>query len=210
MAQSLLATPAHWILGPFIRPASGNPVITPNKSSVFDDPLRKAPVHWEALHTFNPAAVVRDGKVIVLYRAEDDSGSMQIGMHTSRLGFAESSDGIHFTRRPTPVFFPTNDAQKDREWEGGVEDPRIVEKEDGTYILNYTQWNRTTYSIGVATSKDLVNWTKYGPALGTTGKYANLMYKSASIVTATRWQGRQEPSARRKDPRQILDVLGRS
>jgi predicted GH43/DUF377 family glycosyl hydrolase len=114
---------------------------------------------------------------------------MQIGMHTSRLGFAESSDGIHFTRRPTPVFFPADDAQKDREWEGGVEDPRIVEKEDGTYVLNYTQWNRTTYSIGVATSKDLVNWTKHGPALGTTGKYANLMYKSASIVTQLVGQG---------------------
>lgn len=178
-----VATPASWIIGPFIRPANGNPVITPNKASVFDCPLRKAPVHWEALHTFNPAAVVRDGKVVVLYRAEDDSGSMQIGMHTSRLGLAESSDGIHFTRRPTPVFFPANDAQKDREWEGGVEDPRIVESEDGTYILNYTQWNRTTYSIGVATSKDLVNWTKHGPALGAAGKYANLMYKSASIVT---------------------------
>ena len=35
----------------------------------------KAPVRWQATHTFNPAAVVKDGKVYVLYRAEDDSGS---------------------------------------------------------------------------------------------------------------------------------------
>jgi predicted GH43/DUF377 family glycosyl hydrolase len=122
---------------------------------VFDDPIRGTAVHWEALHTFNPAAVVRNGVVDVLYRAEDDSGAMQIGMHTSRLGLAESADGIHFTRRATPVFFPAQDTQELREWPGGVEDPRIVEAEDGTYVLTYTQWNRSTYSVGIATSPDL-------------------------------------------------------
>jgi predicted GH43/DUF377 family glycosyl hydrolase len=140
-------------------------------------------MHWEALHTFNPATVVRKGKVMVLYRAEDDSGSMQIGMHTSRLGLAESSDGIHFTRLPEPVFYPAEDSQKAREWPGGVEDPRLVEAPDGTYVLTYTQWNRKTYSIGVATSRDLLHWSKHGPALGETGPYAQLMYKSGGIVT---------------------------
>ena len=142
-------------------------------------------MQWEALHTFNPAAIVRDGKVYVLYRAEDNSGTMQIGMHTSRLGLAESEDGIHFTRRPEPVFYPGRDDQKAREWPGGVEDPRIVEGEDGTYVLTYTQWNRKTYSVGIATSTDLTHWTKHGPAFLTAagGKYAHLKYKSAGIVT---------------------------
>lgn len=179
-----LATPAQsWQLGPFMRPPSGNPVITPDKSAFFQDPILNARVHWEALHTFNPAAVVRDGKIEILYRAEDDSGKMQIGMHTSRLGLAESDDGIHFVRRGEPVFYPANDDQKAREWPGGAEDPRIVESPDGTYVLTYTQWNRQTYSVGIATSKDLLHWTKHGPAFGSTGKYANLMYKSAGIVT---------------------------
>jgi beta-1,2-mannosidase len=174
-----------WTIGPFTRPATGNPVIAPNPASTFDDPIRHAPVHWEALHTFNPAAVVRNGKVYVLYRAEDDSGTMQIGMHTSRLGMAESSDGVHFTRSAEPVFYPAEDAQKEREWPGGVEDPRIVESEDGTYVLTYTQWNRKTYSVGIATSRDLLHWTKYGPAFAAVahGKYASLKYKSAGIVT---------------------------
>ncbi len=171
-----------WAIGPFTRPVD-EPVIRPQLESVFADPIDGKPVHWEALHTFNPAAIVRNGKVYVLYRAEDDSGSMQIGMHTSRLGLAESDDGIHFTRRPEPVFFPAEDGQKSREWPGGVEDPRIVEAPDGTYVLTYTQWNRETYSIGVATSPDLVHWTKHGPALGETGAYAHLMYKSGGIVT---------------------------
>jgi len=178
-------TTAPWRIGPFARPASGNPVIAPRADSVFKDPIAKVPTHWEALHTFNPAAVARDGKILVLYRAEDDSGAMAIGGHTSRLGLAESGDGIHFTRRDAPVFYPAKDSQESREWPGGVEDPRIVEREDGTYVLTYTQWNRKTYSVGIATSRDLTHWTKHGPAFERAegGKYADLKYKSAGIVT---------------------------
>ena len=151
----------------------------------FEDPILHKPGAWEALHTFNPAAIVRNGKVYVLYRAEDNSGTMDIGGHTSRLGLAESDDGIHFKRMGEPVFYPAEDDQQAREWPGGVEDPRIVERDDGTYVLTYTQWNRKTYSVGIATSRDLKHWTKYGPAFLTAlgGKYANLMYKSAGIVT---------------------------
>jgi predicted GH43/DUF377 family glycosyl hydrolase len=177
--------PATWEIGPFTRPASGNPVITPLPLSVFTDPVLKTPVHWEDLHTFNPAAIVREGKVYILYRAEDNSGTMQIGEHTSRLGLAESEDGIHFIRRPEPVFYPAKDSQQPREWPGGVEDPRIVESSDGIYVLTYTQWNRKTYSVGIATSRDLTHWTRHGPAFATAsnGKYAELKYKSAGIVT---------------------------
>ena len=174
-----------WQLGPFVRPEKGNPVIEPRPKSTFDDSLPEKPVQWEALHTFNPAAVVRKGKIFVLYRAEDNTGIAEIGGHTSRLGLAESKDGIHFKRRSTPVLFPADDSQKEREWPGGVEDPRVVESEDGTYVLTYTQWNRTTYTVGIATSRDLIHWKKVGPAfqdaLG--GKYQALKYKSAGIVT---------------------------
>ena len=177
------ATP--WVIGPFARPATGNPVVTPNTASTFQDPIEKKPVQWEALHTFNPAAIVRHGKIYVLYRAEDNSGAMEIGGHTSRLGMAETADGIHFERSGVPVFYPADDDQKAREWPGGVEDPRIVEREDGTYVLTYTQWNRKTYSVGIASSRDLKHWTKHGPAFSAAsgGKYADLMYKSAGIVT---------------------------
>lgn len=174
-----------WVIGPFTRPEPGGPVITPRPSSTFTDPVLDAPVHWEALHTFNPAAIVRQGKVYLLYRAEDDSGTMMVGGHTSRLGLAESADGIHFERHAAPVFFAAKDEQRSREWPGGVEDPRLVEAPDGTYVLTYTQYNRTTYSVGIATSPDLTHWTKYGPAFGegSNNKYALLQYKSAGIVT---------------------------
>src|SRR5579863_9449555 len=170
-AQPQKAQP--WVIGHFTRPAEGNPVIAPQPTSTFRDPILKSQVQWEALHTFNPAAVVRNGKVDVLYRAEDNSGAMEIGGHTSRLGLAESSDGVHFKRAGEPVFYPAEDDQKAREWPGGVEDPRIVERDDGTYVLTYTQWNRDTHSVGIATSRDLMHWTKYGPAFLTAagGKY---------------------------------------
>jgi predicted GH43/DUF377 family glycosyl hydrolase len=60
-----------------------------------------------------------------------------------------------------------------------------VESEDGTYVLTYTQWNRKTYKVGVATSKDLLHWIKYGPVFAGIdgGKYKHLKYKSAGIVT---------------------------
>lgn len=169
--------------GRFERPPESKPIITPKPKIIFQDPLEQRPVEWEALHTFNPAAIVRNGKVFVLYRAEDNSGSMKIGMHTSRLGLAESADGVHFQQHAQPVFYPDRDTEQSREWPGGVEDPRIVESEDGTYILAYTQWNRNTYRVGIASSRDLMHWTKHGPAFGLSGKYASLAYKSSGIVT---------------------------
>lgn len=186
-----LFIPSHaaapdWTFGPFVRPAVASPVISPNRDSVFTCALRGEAVHWEALHTFNPAAVVRDGRICVIYRAEDDSGEMIVGGHTSRLGLAESEDGVHFRRRQTPIFYPSNDEEKSREWPGGCEDPRIVETEDGKYVMTYTQWNRRMTDAAIATSKDLLDWTKHGPAFGANSKYANLSHKSAGIVCRLR------------------------
>ena len=185
------AMPAQsWTLGPFTRPVDA-PVISPNPGSTFIDPISGQQVHWETLHTFNPAAAIApDGSIAVLYRAEDDAGSMMVGGHTSRLGLALSSDGLKFITQPAPVLYMDNDAQKPNEFPGGVEDPRIVQASDGTYVLTYTQWarDRQRYSIGIATSKDLRHWTKYGPAFDAAehGRYRDLLYKSAAILTELR------------------------
>lgn len=142
-------------------------------------------VRWEEYATFNPAAVVKGGRIYVLYRAEDASGEMKIGGHTSRIGLAESTDGLRFTRRSTPVLFPDKDAQQEREWPGGVEDPRIVETEDGSYVLTYTQWNHKVPRLAVATSRDLLTWTKHGPAFAKAsgGKYLATESKSGAILS---------------------------
>lgn len=173
-----------WALGPFIRPAGVNPVISPNPKSTFPDPMSNKQVAWEAADVFNPAAAVKNNKIYVLYRSEDKSGK-GIGERTSRLGMTESTDGIKMKRRSTPVFYPADDSQKEFEWPGGCEDPRIAVTEDGTYVMLYTQWNKKVPRLAVATSKDLTTWTKHGPAFykAYNGKFKDLASKSASVVT---------------------------
>ncbi|HEY0258197.1 MAG TPA: glycoside hydrolase family 130 protein [Candidatus Methylacidiphilales bacterium] len=173
-----------WGWGPFVRPNGVNPLIKPDPNATFDCPMAGKPIHWEATHTFNPSAVVKDGKVYILYRAEDDSGT-HIGGYTSRIGMAVSDDGLHFTTSPTPVLYPDNDAQKAMEWRGGCEDPRLIEGPEGTYVILYTQWNRKNVTLAAATSKDLVHWEKHGGifAKALDGRYAALRGgKSGAIV----------------------------
>jgi predicted GH43/DUF377 family glycosyl hydrolase len=134
-------------------------------------------VKWEEKDVFNPAAVVRDGKIYLLYRAEDTLGKFA---GTSRIGLATSDDGLHFVKKDTPVIYPQNDSLKALEWEGGVEDPRIVESEMGQYIMTYTAYDGTTARLLIATSPDLEHWTKHGVALQ--GIHRNTWSKSGAIV----------------------------
>ena len=175
-----VAQTSGWTLGPFTKPKGVNPIISSSPTAAVRSPITDSTVRWEQFATFNPAAVVRDGRVYVLYRAEDATGDTIIGGHTSRIGLAESRDGLHFTRRARPVLFPDRDAQQENEWPGGVEDPRIVEREDGEYVLTYTQWNRKIPKLAVATSRDLVHWTKHGPAFP--AKYQASETKSGAIL----------------------------
>lgn len=158
-----------WQLGPFSRPTS-QPVISPNTKAQFDCPMRQQPIRWMSNHTFNPAAVVKDNKIHLLFRAEDGDGQ-QIGNYTSRIGHALSEDGIHFSIADKPVLYPDNNPQwQGYEWFGGCEDPRIASEVNGHYALYYTQWNKDNplgqkenARIGVATSTDLIHWQKHGP-----------------------------------------------
>lgn len=183
--SSSFAQEKPWMLGPFQRPLEAQPIISPQTQTVFKDPMTGKTVAWESMATFNPAAIVKDGLVHVLYRAEEKLGEKEIGGHTSRLGMAISEDGFQFSRETQPIFYPNEDSQKRYEWTGGTEDPRIVETEDGLYILTYTQWNRDVPRLAVATSRDLRNWEKHGPIFEhwKEGKYHNSESKSGAIVT---------------------------
>jgi len=172
-----------WIIGPFFRPEGANPVISPQPTA-FYCPMRKEQVKWEESDTFNPAATVKDGKIVVLYRAEDNS-ARGIGKRTSRIGYAESADGVTMRRFGNPILFPAEDDFKSIEWPGGCEDPRVAMTDDGLYVMLYTAWNRKTPRLAVATSKDLKNWTKHGLAFGKAynGRFSKIATKSASILT---------------------------
>lgn len=174
-----------WMLGPFEREVNQKPIIEPRADTDFEDPMTGNNVFWESMATFNPAAILKDGKIHVLYRAEEKLGENEIGGHTSRLGLATSEDGKSYQRETEPIFYPAEDNQKEFEWTGGTEDPRIVETADGKYVLTYTQWNREYPRLAIATSADLRNWEKHGPVFQSwkDGKYHNIETKSGAIVT---------------------------
>ena len=173
-----------WALGGFVRPEKANPIITPNPSNQFDCPMQDKKIGWEESDVFNPAATVKDGKIYVLYRAEDNSAT-GIGKRTSRIGLAESEDGIHMKRKKSPVMYPDKDNMKEYEWEGGCEDPRVTMTEDGLYVMAYTSWNRKVARLCIATSHDLVKWEKHGPAFAKAynGRFKDIFCKSGSMVT---------------------------
>ena len=130
---------------------------------------------WEAAGTFNPAVVVQKtaggDKIVMLYRAQDKLG-------TSRLGYAESTDGIHFTRREHPVLSPAAKYEKD----GGVEDPRLVQF-GNTYYLTYTGYNKKDAQLCLATSTDLIHWERKGVIMPADKGNWNVKWtKSGAIV----------------------------
>jgi predicted GH43/DUF377 family glycosyl hydrolase len=126
---------------------------------------------WESAGTFNPAVVRHGSKFVMLYRAQDAAG-------TSRLGYAESADGIFFTRRAEPVLSPQADYEKD----GGVEDPRLQRFGD-TYYLTYTGYNKKDAQLCLATSQDLIHWERKGVILPAyKGNWNRGWTKSGAIV----------------------------
>ena len=140
--------------------ATTQPILSPRESG------------FDAAGAFNPAVIKKDGKFVMLYRAQD-------ARKTSRLGYAISNDGIHFTARPEPVLSPEAEYEKD----GGVEDPRLVEI-GGTYYLTYTGYNTKDAQLCLATSKDLLHWNRKGVILpAKQGRWNTGWTKSGAILT---------------------------
>jgi beta-1,2-mannobiose phosphorylase / 1,2-beta-oligomannan phosphorylase len=118
-----------------------NPILSPRPD-----------VWWESEAVFNPAAVVDNGRVHLLYRAMGSDG-------ISRIGYASSRDGIHFDERhQDPMYAPTRDfgiperkriygplSYSTRHYAsgggwGGCEDPRAV-KIDGHLHMTFVAFD---------------------------------------------------------------------
>ncbi|MFN8258474.1 MAG: glycoside hydrolase family 130 protein [Bacteroidales bacterium] len=161
-----------------------NPVLMADSTFTFVDPIKNAEVKWQKADVFNPAAIVKDSLVYLLYRCEDNPAAI-LGGRTSRIGLASSTDGIHFTKYPKPVLYPDSSEFMAFDYPGGCEDPRVVQTEEGLYVMAYTSWNYKVARLSIAFSKDLVNWEKQGLAFAkaSNGKFSETWSKSASIIT---------------------------
>ena len=130
------------------------PAVTIHAERLSDEPvLRPAAPPWMEAGAFNAAAVMVNGKTVLLFRARDARG-------TSRIGYAESADGLHFKIDPRPVLEPVEPYERG----GGVEDPRVLRI--GTiYYMTYTGYNGRDAQLCLATSPDLRHWSRQGVIL---------------------------------------------
>jgi predicted GH43/DUF377 family glycosyl hydrolase len=166
-----------WTLGPFVRQPGA--ILGPAPELRFDCPVTGRSVAWAAKDVFNPGAVVHDGRVHLLVRAEDRDGRYA---GVSRIGLATSDDGVRFTLEPQPVLFPADDEWQAWEWPGGCEDPRVVESPDGGFVCTYTAFDGKNASLCVATSPDLRTWHKHGPAFAGS-PWLKRTSKSGAVLT---------------------------
>ncbi len=114
--------------------------------------LTPRPGKFDSVGAFNPAAVkLKNGNFVMLYRGQDDKG-------VSRIGYAESKDGVNFSRRDEPVLTPSQPDEKN-----GIEDPRLSPSlvEPGQWDLTATIYN-TDAQLVLFRSKDLLNWRRIG------------------------------------------------
>jgi predicted GH43/DUF377 family glycosyl hydrolase len=174
---------AKWDFKSFYKPAE-NPILKADSLFTFVDPIKNEQVKWQRADVFNPAAIVKDNKVYLLYRSEDNPAAI-LGGRTSRIGLAYSEDGLHFTKYPVPVLYPDSSEFMQYDYPGGCEDPRIIETEDSLYVLAYTSWNYKVARLSMAVSRDLIHWEKKGPAFAKAydGKFLDIWSKSGSIIT---------------------------
>ena len=169
IAQDSALPEDDWAFSHFEKVDSLNPILSPSAGLSFTDPITKNQIKWEERNVLNPTAVVRDGQVFLMYRAQDLLG-------TSRIGMAVSKDGLHFEKMDAPVFHPDEDDMKVYEWNyrksledqtnaetciscyfDGAEDPRIVESPEGIYFMTYTAYDGKTARLSIASSPDLLS-----------------------------------------------------
>ncbi len=96
-----------------------NPILKPIKDHA-----------WESERVFNCAVTYENGKIHIVYRAQDENG-------VSRLGYASSTDGYSIEERlDNPIFVPSNHREA-----FGCEDPRIT-KIGNDYYMCYTAYGK--------------------------------------------------------------------
>jgi beta-1,2-mannosidase len=136
-----------WAIGPFVK-YGANPILRPERPG------------WESWNVYNPGVIFDDGWFRMLYRGQENN---KVGPDTktlSRIGYAESLDGVTFLPNAVPVI----DATEPFESRYGCEDARLV-KYRGVYYAFYTgnlSASSSEICLCEATSHDCVHWNKLG------------------------------------------------
>ncbi len=122
--------------------SSNNPILSPNPNHA-----------WESAGAFNGCVVEVDGIYHMVYRAlSDEKRQNGVNMRVSTVGYATSTDGVHFGEHHM-LFEPTED------WEVyGCEDPRITYL-DGKFYIFYTALSVYPFAAyGIKTARENNIW----------------------------------------------------
>lgn len=154
---------------------SKNPILTPV--------LKER--NFETACVFNPAAIVKDKKVFLLYRAED----LYYTNYISRIGLACSEDGFKFKRYKNNPIINKGKKLIKRE-KGGCEDPRVIQI-NNKFFLTYTAFPKTRpVSLCGAFSKNLIHWKKIGTSISRKMSGMDTNAKSGAIVQNYKYKGK--------------------
>jgi predicted GH43/DUF377 family glycosyl hydrolase len=102
---------------------------------------------------------------------------------------ARSTDGIHWEKsQHNPVL----DVGPEGAWDGVVSKLPVVTRHEGSYYMFYSGRDKRTKQIGLATSADLIRWTRHpdNPVLPSTpGAWDNLIstYPAPPLLIDGRW-----------------------
>jgi len=138
-----------------------NPIMAPGPPGTFD-----------AGGVGPQSVVVQDGLHRMWYIASPIS-PRTLG---STIGYAESDDGLSWTRRPAPVLEPTSG------WESHWVRSSSVRFDGAGYQMWYTGASSTRVAIGYAVSSDGIEWTRYllNPVVAAGSEHAYVLFDADS------------------------------
>jgi len=163
---------------------AGNPIMDVGSSGSFDDGA-----------VMPGTVIVDDGLHRMWYMSAAETTSA--GDYDWRIGFAESADGLSWTKHPTPVL------EQGPGWESWLVYAPSVLYDGTSYHMWYTGHSGQHVAIGYAASADGIEWTKYprNPVLdipGTFGaSHANVLFNADNDTYEMWYQDADADSLRR-------------
>jgi hypothetical protein len=111
------------------------------------NPLLSASLgQWDSVDVSMPIVWCENGEWYMLY------GGNAVGLGSWHIGLATSSDGVDWTKSASNPVIPENVGQ----WDSSTEPSSIIKIDDTYYLWYYS----IPHEIGLATSTDLITWTR--------------------------------------------------
>jgi predicted GH43/DUF377 family glycosyl hydrolase len=153
---------------------------------------------WQRGSVFNPSVLKIGDSWRMLFRATPTTDFGIPGTYTSRIGVADSNDGLHWTIRPEPVVVPTMPEEEGL----GCEDPRATivgnpgnDWQSAEVVIFYNAaelregWTRPKGRVACATAtEDFTQLEKHGVILAT-GTPDEIRIKAAALFPAPEADG---------------------